>query len=245
MITVLLRPEDLAGDRLAKGKELARLEIEGATYRHLFRARRLAQGVRLRVVDGRGQARWAEVERVERRMAALALGAPAPGNEPAYRLCLVVAALRSERASWLVEKATEIGVRAIRFVATERTPRKYAPASLDRLRRVAAAAVQQSHRSWLPEISGVDPWQAVTASLAQGPAQSGDLYYLDPDPSRPESLRARGDSGTVLIGPEGGFSRSETRELDRLGCRAAALGNRTLRVETAAIAAAARLLLLC
>ncbi len=136
MISVLLRPEDLALDRV---------EIEGSSYRHLFRARRLATGVRLRVVDGRGRARWAEVERVERRLAILALGDPAPDHEPAYRLELVVATLRSERASWLVEKATEIGVRRIRFVATERTPRRYAAASLERLHRVAAAVMEQCH----------------------------------------------------------------------------------------------------
>ncbi len=234
MISVLLRPEDLALDRV---------EIEGSSYRHLFRARRLATGVRLRVVDGRGRARWAEVERVERRLAILALGDPAPDHEPAYRLELVVAALRSERASWLVEKATEIGVRRIRFVATERTPRRYAAASLERLRRVAAAAVEQCHRSRLPEITGVDSWDAVTARLTGEASESGDRYYLDLGAETAESLRARAGSGIVLIGPEGGWSRSEARQLDRLGCRGVSLGSRTLRVETAATCAAAKLLL--
>ncbi len=100
MITVLLRPEDLTGDHV---------ELEGAIYRHLFRARRLPAGVRVRVVDGLGRACWAEVTRVERRRAVISLADPAPDNEPAYHLHLRVAALRSERASWLVEKATEIG----------------------------------------------------------------------------------------------------------------------------------------
>ncbi len=234
MITVLLRPEDLASDRV---------DIEGASYRHLFRARRLALGNRLRVVDGHGRARWAEVDRVERRAATLALGEPAPDHEPAYRLQLVVAALRSERASWLVEKATEIGVWRIRFVATERTPRKYAPASLDRLRRVAVAAVEQSHRSRLPEISGVEPWETVTAWLAEDPPESGDRYYLDRSTQCSGSWRDQGSTGTVLVGPEGGWSESETQELDQLGCQAISLGLRTLRVETAAVAAAAKLLL--
>ncbi len=234
MITVLLRPEDLERDRV---------EVAGDSYRHLFRARRLARGARLRVIDGRGRARWAEADRVERRQAALTLGSPAPDHEPAYRLRLLVAALRSERASWLVEKATEIGVREIAFIATERTPRKYAPASLERLRRVAAAAVEQSHRSWLPEVSGVEPWEAVTARLTREGADSGDLYYLDLDSGASGGWRAEGGSGTVLVGPEGGWSRSEVRELERVGCRAVSLGPRTLRVETAAVAAAARLLL--
>ncbi len=236
MITVLLRPEDLTGDRV---------ELEGATYRHLFRARRLPAGVRVRAVDGLGQARWAEVARVERRRAVLSLGESAPDNEPAYRLHLRVAALRSERASWLVEKATEIGVRSVGFIATERTPRKLSPAGLERLRRVARAAVEQSHRSRVPEISGVEAWETVTAFLSDA-GDDADRYFLDTGASSRsagQSWPARGSSGIVLIGPEGGWSDSETPQLDQLGCRAVSLGRRTLRVETAAIAAAAKLLL--
>ncbi len=231
-ITVLLPPADFDGDRA---------EIEGASYRHLFRARRLAAGARLRAVDGEGRARWAVVERIERRRAELALAEPAPDNEPGYHLSLEVAALRSERASWLVEKATEIGVRKIRFIATERTPRKYSPAALDRLRRVARAAVEQCHRSLVPEIAGVEPWETVIADLLSA-VEPRDRYVLDLD-GRRQSWRAQCNSGTVLIGPEGGWSRSERQELEDLECQSQSLGDRTLRVETAAIVAAAELLL--
>lgn len=239
MITVLLPGRDLAGD----GIDGDRAEIEGAAYRHLFRARRLKSGARLRAVDGEGHARWAEVEKVARRRAVLLLKGPAPDNESAYRLHLEVAALRIERASWLVEKATEIGVRGIRFIATERTPREYSPASLERLRRVACAAVEQSHRSRVPEIAGVEPWESVTATLSDTRGETVDRYVLDVAAPRCESRRRRGSSATALVGPEGGWSPMERQELERLGCQAVSLGDRTLRVETAAIVAAAKLLL--
>src|SRR4051794_33507657 len=90
----------------------AELRIEGEPYKHLFRARRLAVGDRIRVVDGAGRARWSEVARIDRAAASLALGGPAPDNEPELRLELLVPTLRPERASWLVEKATEVGVSA-------------------------------------------------------------------------------------------------------------------------------------
>ena len=236
MITLLLDPDLLACERV---------EIEGAEYRHLFRARRLAVGERLRAVDGAGQARWAEIEKVERRRASLILTEPAPNNEPDYRLHLLVAALRSERASWLVEKATELGVSSIRFVATRRTPRKYGEASLERWRRVAAAAVTQCHRSALPEISGVDAWDAWTSWLRDRPKDC-DRYFLHPSSRAAESSEgwlARRPSGLVLIGPEGGWSDEEARQLEGLGFRPVSLGPRILRVETAAIVAASRMLL--
>ena len=233
MITLLVRPEHF---------EREEISVEGTAYRHLFRARRLAVGARLRVVDGRGRARWAEAHRVERRAAFLALGDPAPAREPSYRLRLWVAALRSERASWLVEKATELGAHSIRFISTERAPREYGPASLDRLRRVAAAAVEQSHRSLVPEVTGVDPWHTAVSRLEDERTMAGDRFFLDPG-SETEALVSRQSSGIVLVGPEGGWSRREAIELERVGCRRASLGPRTLRVETAAVAASVRLLL--
>ena len=211
--------------------------VEGNAYRHLFRARRLAVGAALRVVDGQGRARWAEVARVERRRAVLALGDDAPANEPAYRLELLAAALRPERASWLVEKATEIGVTAVRFLASERAPRRYGEGSLERWRRVASSAVEQCHRARRPEVTGVHAWE----ELPELTAGLDELWVLDPAGgtwAAPQAAR-----GAVLVGPEGGWTVAEREELERLGAQPVTLGARVLRVETAALVAACRLLL--
>ncbi len=116
------------------------LTVEGDTYRHLFRARRVGVGERLRVVDGEGRARWGEVIQVGRNAALVELAEPAAPNEPRLRLEVLVATLRPERASWLVEKATEIGAGAVRFLNTERGPRSFGAGTAERLRRVAIAA---------------------------------------------------------------------------------------------------------
>lgn len=210
--------------------------IEGDAYRHLFRARRLAQGVELRLVDGRGRARSGTVETVERRRATVRLGAPLASHEPTYRLRLVVAALRPERASWLVEKATELGVVGVHFIASQRTPRDYGDGLKQRLSRVAASAVEQSHRALLPEITGVDPWTAVDELLR--PRDGEGRWLLDP---RAESGSPVGVGDAVaVIGPEGGWSDAEVEHLEALGCQGIGLGERILRVETAALAVAAR-----
>ena len=71
------------------------------------------------------------------------------------------------------------------------------------------------------------------------------LWLLDPAAGEtlgwPDEAAATRE-GAVLIGPEGGFSPAEIDELGRRGARGARLGPRILRVETAAIAAAAILL---
>lgn len=227
MITHLVTPEDFDGDEAV---------LEGDGYRHLFRARRLARGAEIRVVDGTGRARLAVVDQVERRRATLRLGDATDSHEPSRRLHLIVAALRSERASWLVEKTTELGVASIHFVRSDRTPRQYGEGMLDRLRRVAAAAVVQCHRALVPEITGVHEWSDIDDLLQRCGATH--RLILDTETSTP--LVPSPEDATALIGPEGGWSPKELQQLRQLDCRGVGFGDRVLRVETAAVAMAAR-----
>ena len=231
MIT-LLSPEAFPGS----GEAL--VGVEGKAYRHLFRARRLAVGDAVRLVDGRGAARWAEVVEVDRRSARLRPGDAAPANESPVPVGLVVAAPKPQRAGWLVEKATEVGVASIRFVNTARTPRTYGPATLERLRRMAVAAVQQCHRARVPEVGGVHGWDEIAELLRPWAGR----WLLDPagEPGRPGPAES---PSVLLVGPEGGLEDLEREQLAEFGCRRLRLGPRALRVETAATIGSALLLL--
>jgi 16S rRNA (uracil1498-N3)-methyltransferase len=228
----LLAPAGIAGGEL---------RVEGEPYKHLFRARRLAVGDRLRVVDGQGHARWAEVARIDRSSASLALGGEAPANELAVRLDLLVPTFRPERASWMVEKVTELGVRSIHFLHTERAPRHFGEGTLDRLRRVAAAALEQCHGAQLPEITGPHEWR----DLARLAECAEARWVLDTETESGASAGSLGAVATsaLLIGPEGGWSPRERDELRAAGWRAMGLGARVLRTETAAVVGSAAVLL--
>jgi 16S rRNA (uracil1498-N3)-methyltransferase len=242
------------------------VRIEGASYSHLFRARRVAVGTEMRVVDGQGRARWGRVARVDRTSATVALGEPAADREPFFRLELLVPTCRPERASWLVEKATEVGVFAVHFLNTARAPRDFGGGALERLRRVAAAAVEQCHRSRLPEITGPHDWSEIARLTGGGPR-----WFLDPESdtsfvSVGAALRGRpggeggqevpaeqgghagpplqdSAQGALLVGPEGGLAPAERRELLDAGWVPLGLGERILRLETAAVVGAALILL--
>lgn len=228
LITLLADPQGFGGDEL---------RVEGEPYRHLFRARRLERGDRLRVVDGRGRARWAEVAKVDRSSATLTLGEPAPDHEPAFRLELIAATFRPERVSWMVEKATEVGVSAVRLLNSERAPRQLGEGTVGRLRRVAAAAVEQCHRARVPEITGPHDWRELETLAAGAEAR----WVLDT--AAESGWGEVGRSGALLIGPEGGWTSGEREDLRRAGWRPVGLGERILRAETAAVVGAAMLLL--
>lgn len=228
-ITLLAGPDEL---------EAGEATVEGEAYRHLFRARRLPVGASIRVVDGQGRARWGKVARVDRNSAVVSLGAAAPDNEPALRLDLLVPTFRPERVSWLVEKATEIGVFGIRFLNMERAPRSFGGGTLDRLGRVAISALEQCHRSRLPGISGPHAWSEV-GRLTSGAERK---WFLDPE-GDPAGWGEGGSNSALLVGPEGGLVPEERRDLLRAGWTPIGLGSRILRIETAAMAGAAMILL--
>lgn len=225
MITLLTDPAAFEGD------ETPEIIVEGDSYRHLFRARRTEVGERLRVVDGQGRARWGDVARVDRQSARVTLAGPAPSNEPAAWLELLVTTLRPERASWLVEKATEVGASAVRFFNSVRAPRAFGDGTAERLRRVAAAAVEQCHRSRLPEVTGPHGWSEI-GRLA---ARAEERWFLDTAAGEGGWGRPVATSGALIVGPEGGWEPDERRELLEAGWRPVGLGPRVLRAETAAV----------
>lgn len=227
MTSLLVPVEALVGDERV---------VDGDAYRHLFRARRLAVGDGVRLADGAGAARWAEVVAVDKRSARLRLGEAAPVPEPAVRVTLLVAAPKKERASWLVEKATELGVAAVRFVETERTPRGFGEGTVRRLERVAVAAFEQCGRGVLPVVSGTHGWEEVPG-LMEGCAARWVLDLVEGAvPGR--ELGAVDGEAVVVVGPEGGWTEGEREQLVRWGCRAVTLGPTVLRVETAALVGA-------
>ncbi len=230
MITLLVSPEDFHA--------AAEIAVEGEAYRHLFRARRAEVGDGIRLVDGMGQARAGRIVRIDRKAGWIAPVEPfevLPANEPALRLTLLVPTLRPERASWLVEKATELGVAAIRFLHTERAPREFGAGTLDRLRRVAVSALEQCHGARLPSIDGPHGWSELQR-LADGLELR---WVLDPGGTPGLGVEREKRTAALLVGPEGGLTDEELDSSRLLGFHPVALGSRILRIETAAVAGAA------
>ena len=207
MTTVVVTPIEWDGTEIQLG---------GDAYHHLFRVKRVRVGESVRVVDGAGRARGGVVARVDRAHGVIALGAAQPALEPALRLELLVAPPKLERAAWLVEKATEIGVAAIRFVATDRAARgerELNPSQLARLHRIAVSAVEQCGRSVVPEVTGVHD---LSGTLEQKRSDGIATIVLDAA-GEPDARIALTDTSTerlaLLVGPEGGWSPEETAAL--------------------------------
>ena len=165
--------------------------------------------------------------------------------QAALPVTLVMAIYKFDHMEWAIEKATELGVDVIAPVIARRTEKHLALAAdkrVERWRRLAHEAAQQSRRSDVPLIYDPVPLTA-HASVAPGGAR---LVLAEQERSTTlrnaldEILRAAQSelpSLELAIGPEGGWAPNEEALFDANGWRAVSLGPRILRAETAAIAA--------
>lgn len=160
-----------------------------------------------------------------------------------------------DRMEWMTEKATEIGVDSISFLECRYSQRRRI--NIDRMKRIAASAMAQSHKFYMPEINDIVPLEHFVKIFEEKYANSvrfiahcyEDIkrsFILDIHPSTyipqtdsitpsPESLSKA--PLLVCIGPEGDFSREEVDMCQQRGFLSASLGSSRLRTETAAVVA--------
>jgi 16S rRNA (uracil1498-N3)-methyltransferase len=147
---------------------------------------------------------------------------------------LLFAPLKHARLDYLVQKATELGVRRLRPVITRRTIVERV--NLERMRANAVEAAEQCNLLAVPEV--LEP-QKLDAVLAAWPPERALIFCDEAASAGPlAALRGRELPLAVLIGPEGGFEASErTAILSLPQATPISLGPRILRADTAATAA--------
>jgi 16S rRNA (uracil1498-N3)-methyltransferase len=160
---------------------------------------------------------------------------------------LLLSIFKFDRMEWAIEKATELGVERIVPVIARRSDKHLAQSAqnrVERWRRIAREAAQQSRRSDLPVIE--DAIALKTAARREGEAVR--LLLAEQERTRTlrraveEALAAAGDdlpAIRVSVGPEGGWVAEEEALFDSEGWKPVSLGPRILRAETAAITAMA------
>ncbi len=213
--------------------------LEERTGHYLLRVLRLRAGDALVLFNGDGSDYAAELtERRDRAEVRVNARLPAVA-ESRLELTLVQAVGKGDRMDTSLQKATELGVAAVRPLFTERTEVRLDGKRLDRRlehwRGVLVAACEQSGRARVPELLpslSLDDWLAEPAT--------GLRFALAPGAERGlASVSLPDGAAEVLVGPEGGFSEAELKKLVLAGCTAVSLGPRVLRTETAGPAALA------
>lgn len=233
--------------------ERRELTLRGDESHHAVRSLRLHAGDALMATNLIGTCYHSRVEHPAAGSLVCSIEEILPNfGEPA-RDVLLIPAMISQPARWdfLLEKATELGVKAIQPVLTERTERVHF--RRDRSEKILRAAVKQTKRAWMPAIKSTLSTRDVSSSklaslrdaLASAVAEGRAIFLLHEAAAETASLvRAMlwesSKSIAIAVGPEGGFTEEEIRiAREEFGARVVSLGPRRLRAETAAIAALA------
>jgi 16S rRNA (uracil1498-N3)-methyltransferase len=169
-------------------------------------------------------------------------------SDAALPLHLYLAVFKFDHFEWAIEKATELGVARITPILARRTEKHLAQAAtkrVERWRRIAHEASQQSRRTSVPEIA--DPI-ALKPALAKEQAdvrillsETEQVVTLSETLGAPhlDSVMWEGITHALAIGPEGGWTPEEMSLFTQHQWTHVTLGPRILRAETAAIAAIA------
>lgn len=201
-------------------------QLSEEEWKHI-KALRIRDGERLVLVDGQG-GKMIAVFHLENKTPSISMESwhQESANNIGVHLYIPMTQ-HADRIEWMLEKCTEMGLGTLTMITTEYAePGKY---SLERLQRVALAAMKQSQRSFLPKIQVVDSWEALLQALPNENLFIAHCYAQDKQPWR----EVMTEEAHVLIGPEGDFSEREVKDILDKGATAISLGDARLRAETA------------
>ncbi|HVF64623.1 MAG TPA: 16S rRNA (uracil(1498)-N(3))-methyltransferase [Casimicrobiaceae bacterium] len=214
-----------------------KIALPDAVAHHAIRVLRLSSGAAITLFDGHGGEYATQLDVVGRHGAqAQILQFDAVERESPIVVTLALSVLANDAMDYAVRKSVELGVASIQPVIASRSQRA-SDKRLAHWRAIAVAACEQCGRNRVPSI---DEPRALDAYLTDRSLQRAVIASPDATFSLPQAAQQSVPS-VVIIGPEGGFTEQEVALAVRSGCVAVHLGARTLRADTAALAALAML----
>jgi 16S rRNA (uracil1498-N3)-methyltransferase len=244
-----------------------RIELDSSEARHLRDVLRLTQGDAVELFDDAGRVGVGTI--IECAPASLIVevkDVTEPTDVAGVALTIAAAVPKGERADWMIEKLSELGVaRFIPLAADRGVVLPEGKNKRDRWLRIAIESAKQSRRRGVMEIaeltqltellkpglvgqtflsaSGRRPESSATTSHGRQeclPHRATFHLSTSPDaaPIR-DALTSSPRELTLLIGPEGGWTDAEIALFAERDIRGVKLTDTILRVETAAVAAAA------
>ena len=209
--------------------------IEGQEVKHITKVLRKQEGDAISLTDGKGNIVQATIRKVGKQQLVLEPKevTKVPRIEPQVTLAFSVLKQPS-RMEWMIEKATEFGVRAFQPLLSAHCIRSHFNAK--RLESVALSAMKQSLQCYCPEIYPIQSFESFVTN------DSDSIRLMAYTPERTKSFQstwpALSNTNEIIaiVGPEGGFTRDEANLASDNGFSWVSLGPNRLRAESASLA---------
>lgn len=208
---------------------------------HVGRVLRMSAGAELELFCGDDHRYQAVIEQASKKHVEVRiLSAQLASVESALKIHLIQGISRGERMDFTLQKSVELGIASITPIFTERCGVKLQGERLEKKQqqwqKVVISACEQSGRNTVPQVQ-----PAITLTEYLATANRPLTLTLDPGATLNLKSAPVNTEVALLIGPEGGFSDTETALAQQANCQGVRLGPRVLRTETAALAALAAL----
>lgn len=225
-------------------------KLAGDQAHHAINVMRYQVGDQIVIFDGQGTEHDAQIESLtKKQLTARRIGTRQLDRSLSRSVTIAVALPKGDRQKFLIEKLVELGVTRLIPLATTRSVAEVKPKVIERIEKQVIEASKQCGRNFLMQIApsrtvlglcqseftnqeddSRSPISEHTVKLLAHPYESQPLSDLSFGPDQPVA---------IAIGPEGGFTDDECVSLKDAGWQPTSFGPTILRIETAAIAAAA------
>jgi 16S rRNA (uracil1498-N3)-methyltransferase len=222
--------------KIEKGK----LKVEGQSVRHIRNVLRLKKGDEMTVFDGSGKEYGGTIVGESSSSVIMAIQEILPSKtESPLEITLAQSLLKGEKMDYLIQKATELGVREIvPFFSSRSIPLLEGSKRSARLRRWLKIAIEASKQCGRGVVPVIQPIQEYSGLLLSASQDSLRLILWEREGERlGEVLTPVKEKTKVffMVGPEGGFSQEEVENAKQAGFLPISLGERILRSETVSL----------
>jgi len=213
--------------------------MTGAEARHLAMVCRHRPGDQVCLFNGDGHEYPARIASISKKAVLLeVLAMESPARELKFALEIAAPIPKGDRAQFLVEKLTELGVTAYVPLLCQYSAGEPRDNKLDKLKRYVIEASKQCGRNALMTVDEPTDWAVYCQRKVPGELRIiADQQAAQP---WPEESKLHHGSIRCAVGPEGGWTEEEVAAAAAHAWRPVTLGARTLRLETAALALAVR-----
>ncbi len=214
--------------------------IDSEDVKHIYRVLRLQVGDKVSINNCEGKEYLGEITFIDKKVVNVnLLEESSINNESPIEVYLFQGMPKSTKMDLIVQKNTELGVKAITPIITERVVVKTDLKEfkkVDRWNRIALEASKQSKRSLVPQINEPIEFENLleklkSMDLVVVPYENEEGYGIKKLVENIDNIHI--NKVAIIIGPEGGFEEIEILKLKEIGSKIITLGPRILRTETA------------
>jgi 16S rRNA (uracil1498-N3)-methyltransferase len=191
---------------------------------------KLQNGEFVELFDGSGEAFLGEITDISKKSVELEKKEAKSVTDERKEVFAYIPLLRRSNTELMIQKLTELGIKNIIPIKTDRTIKS--DANLDRLKKISLEATEQSGQYFLTNI--LEPVK-LTEALEQSKNTTQVVFDMHGDPVADLN---KDFPLSFFVGPEGGWTDDERELFKTSGVQVSKLGQTTLRGETAAIVAA-------